>query len=61
MKRLRKKFMNLRQGPDETVMNYRDRYGYLRQFAGDFAKKDADDVYHISDELKPDIGFYVVS
>ncbi|KAK9119500.1 hypothetical protein Scep_017593 [Stephania cephalantha] len=61
MKRLRKEFMNLRQGPDETVMRFRDRYGYLRQFAGDLVKEDADDVYNFGDGLRSDIGFYVVS
>ncbi|KAK9111828.1 hypothetical protein Scep_019347 [Stephania cephalantha] len=61
MKRLRKEFMNLRQGPDEIVMRFRDRYGYLRQFVGDLVKEDADDVYHFGDGLRSDIGFYVVS
>ncbi|KAK9168806.1 hypothetical protein Syun_000946 [Stephania yunnanensis] len=61
MKRLRKEFMNLRQGVDETVMSYRNKYGYLRQFAGDLVKEDADDVYHFGDGLRPDIGFYMVS
>ncbi|KAK9135452.1 hypothetical protein Syun_014782 [Stephania yunnanensis] len=57
---LRKEFMNLRQGADETVIRYRDRYGYLRQFAGDLVKEDANDVYHFGDGLMPDIEFYVV-
>ncbi|KAK9149065.1 hypothetical protein Scep_007822 [Stephania cephalantha] len=57
MKRLRKEFMNLRQGADETVMRYRDRYGYLRRFAGDLVKEDADYVYHFGDGLRPILGF----
>ncbi|KAK9135935.1 hypothetical protein Syun_015265 [Stephania yunnanensis] len=61
MKKLRKEFMNLKQGADETVMRYRDRYGYSRQFAGDLVKEDIDDVYHFGDRLRPYIGFYVVS
>ncbi|KAK9114283.1 hypothetical protein Syun_021080 [Stephania yunnanensis] len=61
MKRLRKEFMNIRQGADETVMRYRDRYGYLKQFAGDLVKEDADEVYYFGDGLRPDIGFYLAS
>ncbi|KAK9088935.1 hypothetical protein Scep_028017 [Stephania cephalantha] len=56
MKRLRKEFMKLRQGADETVMSYRDRYNYLRQFTRDLVKEDADDVYHFGDGLRSDIG-----
>ncbi|KAK9147873.1 hypothetical protein Scep_006630 [Stephania cephalantha] len=61
IKRLRKEFMNLRQKSDESVMSYRDIYGYLRQFTGDLVKEDLDDVYHFGDGLKLDIEFYVVN
>ncbi|KAK9147347.1 hypothetical protein Scep_006104 [Stephania cephalantha] len=61
MKRLRKEFKNLRRRADESVMSYRDRYDYLRQFAGDLVREAMDDVYYFGDGLRPDIGFYVVS
>ncbi|KAK9105590.1 hypothetical protein Scep_022434 [Stephania cephalantha] len=62
MKRLRKEFTNLRQGADERVMRYRDRDKAIRErLPRDLVKKDSDDVYHFSDGLMPDIGFYVVS
>ncbi|KAK9082931.1 hypothetical protein Scep_029402 [Stephania cephalantha] len=60
MKRLRKEFMNLRQGADETVMRCRQ----IRLFEAVCRRScegGCDDVYHFGDGLRPDIGFYVVS
>ncbi|KAK9151072.1 hypothetical protein Syun_009381 [Stephania yunnanensis] len=57
MKRLRNEFMNLKQGADESVMNCRERYDYLRQFVGDLVKEDVDDVYHFGDGLRLDSYF----
>ncbi|KAK9106598.1 hypothetical protein Syun_022609 [Stephania yunnanensis] len=61
MKRLRIEFMDLRQGPEEPVMQYKDRYAYLRQFAGDLVRDESEDVYHFGDGLRPDIRYYIVS
>ncbi|KAK9111068.1 hypothetical protein Scep_018587 [Stephania cephalantha] len=61
MKRLRREFMDLRQGPEEPVMQYMDIYDYLRQFVGDLVRDESEDMYYFGDGLKPDIGYYVVS
>ncbi|KAK9167043.1 hypothetical protein Scep_002234 [Stephania cephalantha] len=60
LQRLKKKFMSLRQAEEETVMMYRDRYGYMRQFAGDLVKNDADDAFYFGDGLRPNIARHVI-
>ncbi|KAK9160730.1 hypothetical protein Syun_007071 [Stephania yunnanensis] len=60
LQRLKKKFMSLKQAEGEIVMKYRDRYGYMRQFAGDLVKNDADDVFYFGDGLKPNIARHIV-
>ncbi|KAK9151813.1 hypothetical protein Syun_010122 [Stephania yunnanensis] len=60
LQRLKKKFMSLKQAEGETVMKYRDRYGYMRQFAGDLVKNDADDAFYFGDRLKPNIARHIV-
>ncbi|KAK9087179.1 hypothetical protein Syun_029573 [Stephania yunnanensis] len=60
LQRLKKKFMSLKQAEGETVMKYRDRYGYMRQFAGDLVKNDADDAFYFGDGLKPNIARHIV-
>ncbi|KAK9087543.1 hypothetical protein Syun_029937 [Stephania yunnanensis] len=60
LQRLKKKFMSLKQAEGETVMKYCDRYGYMRQFAGDLVKNDADDAFYFGDGLKPNITRHII-
>lgn len=53
--------MNLRQGPDELVLDYMGRYLRLSQYASGVADTEVDQVYYFAEGLRSEIRSFVMT